>query len=866
MKRAKIEMNGTSCPLRLCVSARKPAFRSLAQRRGDPERFLRAGVQATMWCLILMLFHSSVFADGPTPERDGLKPFLNTYCIRCHGPTEQKADRRFDELTESIASGKALAAGIDSNKAELLQEILDQLNLGEMPPEDEQQPTKAELKMVVTHLTTALAKAREAARENIGKVVMRRLNRAEYRNTIRDLFQLKMVDFDPTITFPADDPTDGFDNVGEGLVTSDYLLHNYLEAARYVADKAIRPGAQPKMIHYQLGGEAGPVSPEKEVPSDDGIDKAARAEAGRLFIKFRQPLGLRPLDKKKGVPADGEYVIRFSAQAIRRHSRYKDEDLRYNSKEPMRLSISIDSKELGATAHRIIGEYEIPDDKVIEIEHRVWLEKGFTFHVHWANGPNGSFKRILRKVLPKYNKDALFPIRNPPEMYVGSGPELQVHTLGIEGPFYDAWPPPGFARFFPDPPKKPDAGYLDDSLMRVASAAFRRPIRRDELEPYFKLSRQYLADHGDFWKSAKFGVRAILTSPNFLYLAETAPSDSKKWRVSDHELATRLSYFLWSSMPDEELRAAADRGELSAPNVLRKQVERMLLDSKSSALSENFVFQWLDLRKLGEMPPDPEKNRAYYEDDLENAMREETRRYFLHILSENRSILEFVDSDYTFVNPALAQHYGLSQTLFNERFAKVTLRPEDHRGGLLWHASILTATSNGVETQPVLRGVWVLENLLGTPPNPPPPDVEPIEPDTRGVSTIRQLMEKHRNNPTCYECHRKIDPIGLSMENFDHVGAWRDRYSKTLPINSAGELPDGTTIPGPSGIKKFLLDRPEQFTRCLTKKLLVYALGRRLSFADRKDIDQIVGSMPKHEHGLRELIQQIVASETFGSK
>ncbi|MFP6702431.1 MAG: DUF1588 domain-containing protein, partial [Planctomycetaceae bacterium] len=239
--------------------------------------------------------------------------------------------------------------------------------------------------------------------------------------------------------------------------------------------------------------------------------------------------------------------------------------------------------------------------------------------------------------------------------------------------------------------------------------------------------------------------------------------------------------------------------------------------------------------------------------------------FFAHVLDENRSILEFVDSNYTFLNAALARHYGIPDVA-HEEFQKVYLKPDSHRGGLLGHGSILTATSNGVETQPVVRGIWVLKNLLGTPPNPPPPDIDPIEPDTRGVATIRQLMEKHRNNPTCYECHRKIDPIGLSMENYDYVGAWRDRYSKKLPIDSSGELPDGTKIPGPRGIKTFLLDRPEQFTKCLTEKLFVYALGRRLSFADRDDIDQVVAAMPKRKYGFRDLIQHIVASQAFHTK
>lgn len=794
----------------------------------------------------------TIYADGKG-DNHLLVPFLKAYCIDCHGPDKQKGDRRFDRLTGNFSN---------INEAETFQEILDQLNLAEMPPEGKKQPQEAELKNIVAHLTKSLKEARAIADENSGKVILRRLNRTEYLNTIRDLFGLKMVDFDPTTTFPPDDSIDGFDNVGEGLIASGHLLQNYLEAARKVSEKVVRPGPRPKMIKYESGIKA-TTDTDQIILNGVGIDKVARREAGRLYIKFRQPLGFPLLDKKRGVPADGEYLIRFSAKAVRRKSRYKDADLRYNSSEPMRLSISIDSRELGATAHRIIGEYEIPDDRVIEIEHRVWLEKGFTFHLHWANGPNGSFKRILRKVLPKYNKDALYPMRNPPEMYVGSGPELHINTLEIEGPFYEEWPPSGFVRFFPNPPTVPGPEYLDTCLTRLANTAFRRPISTEELKPYLDLAKKYLEEKKDFWAAARYGVRAILTSPRFLYLAEaSARKDSK---LDGYELATRLSYFLWSSMPDDSLRRAAAAGILHHPDELRRQVERMLKDPKASALAENFVGQWLHLRNLGEMPPDPEKSKSYYADNLESAMRQETRLFFQHILSNNRSILDFIDSDYTFLNPALARHYQISGVT-KDAFQRVSLKPEHHRGGLLGHGSILTATSNGVETQPVTRGVWILENLLGTPPNPPPPDIEPIEPDTRGVTTVRALMEKHRNNATCYECHRKIDPLGLSMENYDYIGAWRDRYHKRLPIDGTGEMPDGTAINGPNGIRKYLLARPEQFTRCLTEKLFIYSIGRRISFTDRDDIDRIVAAMPEHNHGLRELIHQVVASKPFQSK
>lgn len=794
---------------------------------------------------VIIGLHLTRSIHAAPPQHDLLQPYIAKYCIRCHGEATQKGDRRFDALA-------SLATSADD--AELHQEILDQLNLATMPPEDARQPTAAETQRVIAYLTEALNQARAVAKENGGKVVLRRLNRSEYRNTIRDLFDLPMVDFDPTVTFPTDDSTAGFDNVGAGLVTSDYLLQNYLEAARKVADKAIRPGPQPQRIREHLSGE-----------NIGGARQGFGGKAARLFIQFRQPLALTRLDKRRGVAADGEYVIRFRARAHQRKSRYKDEDLRYDSSQPMRLSISVDSRELGPTAHRIIGEYEIPDDRVVEIEHRVWLEQGFTFHLHWANGPQGSFKRIMRKVLPKYTEDALYPLRNPPEMYIGSGPELHVYSLELEGPFFRQWPPAGFARYFPDPPKKPDLHYLDAALTRLAQRAFRRPVNREELASYLHLTHEHLAQNGDFWAAAKYGVRAILTSPNFLYLVESAPKHPSERQLSQHELATRLSYFLWSSMPDDTLRTAADRGELKTPTQIRQQVARMLRDPKAVALSENFVSQWLNLRQLGDMPPDPEKNRAYYEDNLEYAMREETHRFFRHLLDHNLSILNFIDSDFTFLNPPLARHYRIPG-ITAEGFQKVALHAGDHRGGLLGQGSVLTATSNGVETQPVLRGVWILNNLLGTPPSPPPPDVDPIEPDTRGVTSIRQLMERHRQNTTCFTCHRKIDPLGLALENFDHVGAWRDRYSKTLPIDATGQLPDGSAITGAEGIKQYLLGRPDQFTRCLTEKLLIYALGRELSFIDRGDIDRISKTMPQHNYGLRELIQQIVASEAFQTK
>lgn len=804
---------------------------------------------------VIFILLLSCQARAFDPEQTRVQSFLSSHCLRCHGLKSQKADRRFDQLDFTK---------IRLTDAGLLQDILDQLNLGAMPPEGEAQPDANEIKQAVSFLNSLLNRLGEESQTSSGNVILRRLNRNEYRNTIRDLFDLEMTDFDPTVTFPADSATEGFDNVGEGLVTSDYLLQNYLDAARKVADKVVRPGPRPEIVHYGIGGQF----TSDFISANPNADKDGRIESRRLFVKFRQPLQLPELSRS-GVPADGEYAIRFSASAVRRQSRYKDEDLRYDSSQPMRLSISIQSRELGPTSQRIVGEYEIPDDRPVDIEHRLWLQKGFSFAVHWANGPEGSFKRIMRKVLPKYNPDALLLARNPPEMYVGSGPELHVNSLEIEGPFFKEWPPKGFSRYFPTPPESPGLNYLDESLLRLASQAFRRPVEHEEIKPYMTLARHHYLKHGEYWAAARYGIQALLTSPHFLYLVElespavaSVPIDLT---LTQHEFATRLSYFLWSSMPDEKLRNAADQRTLNNPKVIESHVERMLLNEKAFAFVDNFTGQWLNLRNLGTMPPDPEKNREYYVNNLEAAMRRETQMYFFYILQQNRSLLEFIDSDYTFLNSALANHYEIPSKQSNA-FIKTSLPESSVRGGLLGHGSILTSTSNGVETLPVTRGIWVLENLLGIHPNPPPPDIEPLEPDTRGVTTIREMMEKHRKIPTCYECHRKIDPFGLALENYDHLGTWRDSYSKGLSIDSSVQLSEETTLKGPTGIKEYILARPDQFTRCLTEKLLVYALGRRLTVADRTDINHVVAELPKHDYGFRQLIHLIVASKAFNSK
>lgn len=794
-------------------------------------------------CHIEFMNPSLIMADDAKAQ---LQAFFMKHCISCHGDSEQNADRRFDEVSFDFSTPRS---------GELLQDALDQLNLGQMPPEDEPQPTPAEMREIVMILTNTLAEAREAARSHsAGRVVLRRLNRTEYLNTVRDLFKLNMTDFDPTVAFPADDSIEGFDNIGESLLTSDFLLAQYLEAAEWVVEKAVRPGTRPKIQHIVAEGDAihgGGHSDQR------GFKRAlVRDQFTRAYVKR----------KYAGVPASGEYVLRVRVNTVRwRDHRFDLEGLGYDSSEPPRIRVLVTNRRLGVVATRTFGEYEIRDGKPIDIEVRGFLQKGYEFAVEWANGPRGSQKRIMRKVFPKYlPEDTVELARNPVEMYMGAAPELRLHRLELQGPFYEQWPLPGFARFFGDLPERPDEGDLRRCLTRFASIAWRGPADPESLAGYLKLATTRFEQTGDFWQSAKLAMRALLASPGFLYLVEPEIAGGGR-KLNGYELATRLSYFLWSSMPDDTLLSLAATKELLSPDVLTQQVDRMLNDPRAAAFSENFPGQWLGLRRLGSMPPDPATNKAYYADNLESAMREETHRFFDHLLRNNESILQFVDADYTFVNSALARHYGIREVIGSD-FQQVTLKPGDRRGGLLGHGSILTLTSNGVETQPVARGIWVLENLLGTPPSPPPPDVQPVEPDTRGVKTIRELMEKHRTIETCNECHRRIDPIGLAMENFDHVGRFRDRYSKRSPIDSSGEMPDGSRFDGPEGIRDYLLARPHQFTKCLTEKLMIYALGRRLAFVDRGDIDEIVSSLPEKKYGFRDLIKLIVASQPFQTR
>ena len=830
-------------------------------------RFLNIAI----YTLGSLFFAQSSFAVEPLH-------FVQEHCISCHGEKKQKGDRRFDGL------------GIDFEDQDTVwawEEVLDMLNLGEMPPEEETQPDSEQVKEMVSWITEKLEQSivLKEAQEVTG---LRRMNRQEYLNTIRDLLNLNVDSFDPTDSFPADEREEGFENLSGTLVLSDYLLERYLDAAAKAIDKAVNFGKPVDMDPVYL------------VP-DDFTDRTYHFRPQIWFtinvdgeyIDFGH--GDAKSDRLyasrfKGAPTDGYYTIRIRAEGVNRKNSYDSALMNYDPEEPIKMQLLVTDPRVAYpgrkynNSDRVLATVSLKDNEIETYEFRVWMDEGFVPIVRYPNGPQ-PFKQVLSRLTARHHLDvvpsnwrdgvAAQPSENQ-KIYLSDvyeGPRLRFYGMEIHGPETEIWPPRSHQALFGKKSVSPQQVNPEEVVMRFGSRAFRRPLLEKERERYVAFYQSQIAAGESPEKALKAMLTAILASPNFVYIQ--TPLDEAS-RLSDEEvpqkmdqfaLASRLSYFLWSSMPDQPLFAAAAKGKLNDPEALKRQVTRMLQDPKARAMANQFTDSWLHLNKLGEMPPDTGKFSVYHERFLEPLMKEETRRYFHHVLVNNRPIEEFIDSDYSFVNRYIADLYGF-EGVQGDHFRKVRFADRNMRGGILGHASILTATSNGVETSPVIRGIWILENILGTPPSPPPPDVDPLEPDIRGATTIREQLQKHRQVETCYECHRKIDPLGFAMESYDPIGRYRNFYrndqgSVTHKIETSGELPSGETFENMSELKDILLERKDLFTRCLTEKLLTFALGRKLTFGDRATVTQICEDLENRGNGLQDLVELVVLSDVF---
>lgn len=809
--------------------------------------------------LAVLIVATASFADETA--------FLRTYCIKCHSKTKQAGEREFESLDLTAS---------DFDTQLVLQDIIDQLTLQTMPPDEAKQPSKAERLAAINSLTSTLQKLRRQSSPASRSTVLRRLSRREYLNTVGDLFDMNMTMFDPTVEFPLEATVDGFDNQGDALVTSGFLLEKYLEAADAIVEKAFADSEKPETKTWVFKGDF------RQQPELDPAHK--EAFNFRYLCLYDSPLAERPegaygpLTHRQistGVHADGEYEIKVLAQALHRDSPYDENTVRISRDEPFRLGIvpgdpTLHEDHVVQPLQPKLAEAEIEDNELKWYEFRVPLDRGFTPRFTFENGmrdARNTYARVFRKyreTLPQQvrKKNGIFEWRKAVIRY-GELPHIRIHEVQIRGPIDTQWPTKTRQVVLGDTPFSAEAA--EQRITAFASRAYRRPPREDELKRLNQIYHQQIELGNEPFVAFKQTLKAVLCSPSFLYFQPLVekPGDN----VSPHALATRVSYFLTASMPDRQLRQVADSGEILKADVLRSEVKRLLKSPKSQGFVAGFLDSWLHLRALGSMPPDRGEFWEYYTRGLEADMKRESQLFTQDLVDRNASVLEFLRADYSFVNRDLARLYNVKEEVSPEgaaRFRKVKFS-DARRGGLLGQASVLTVTANGIETSPVTRGVWMLENILGSPTPPPPDDVPAIDPDVRGAKTIRDLLEKHRSSATCNQCHRKIDPLGFAMECFDPVGAMRTRYANRSAIDSAGKLPGGESFKDLAELKELLLKRSDFFARTFTEKLLSYGMGRRMQPADRPAIDEILAKVKSDEYPLRSLIEEVVVSDLFQS-
>jgi hypothetical protein len=807
----------------------------------------------------LALF-AAALAHGAPADVSG---FLKTWCSTCHGPSAQMANRRFDTLVLPPSNDDSLI---------LLQEILDQLNLGQMPPAAVKQPPAAQKKAAIEAMTSLVAEAHAKRDSTGGRAVLRRLNRREYRNTISDLLRISLDTFDPTAKFPPDQRAKNMDNLGDVLETSGYQLEQYLEAADQSVERALDMYEPAEQRSWTFNNN---FRQQPELSFSHGrvynfrylcvyeVQDTINHEGGYGHIS----------EFAEGVHANGFYEIKILAEALNRYHPYDTKIFQMDPEEPFRLAIVPGNSRLGHMHHPQpfeprLAETVIRDNGPEWYTFRVWLDKGFGPRFTFPNGMMNS-RQAFARIFARYRDTLPVDPNSRPGIVEarravlagGKMPHIRIHEVQIKGPFHDVWPPPSRRLLL-------GGDHFEESKMRAllerfAGRAFRRPPRREEIDRIVTLVEQRRKDGKGAFEAYKDGLKAILVSPAFLYLNERGQT-----RLDSYALASRLSYFLWSTMPDPALLESASRNELISDKALLAQTRRMLHDPKSNHFINGFLDSWLNLRSLGDMPPDRAEFEIYYVKDFQNAMKQETRLFTRHLLDHNLPVSDYLNADYSFLNKPLAQHYGVPENIPPAEahiFRKMPLN-NPNRGGLLGHGSILTVSANGVETSPVTRGVWILENIFGTPPPPPPDNVPPIDPNVQGTKSIREMLAKHRDNPGCFACHQKIDPPGFALENYDPIGKWRDSYPKGIPIDATGVFPDGASFQDAAGFRKILMERKPLFARNLVDRLLTYACGRRMEALDRPRIDRLMKEWQKRGEGLRDLVELVVTSELFRNR
>ena len=963
--------------------------------------------------------------------------FLKEHCYRCHGKDRQENRKRFDNLAAELDSRESLTAW---------QGILDQLNLGEMPPGDEPQPDSDQTSAVIQVLTKELREGWAQYRSVGGRTVARRLNRFELRNTVRDLLYLqdptlrvgsvaRLIDnngngrventsTDPFRSFPADEVKGGFDNIGDRLVMSDFLLKLMLDAAEESLTMATHLGPEPKRELQTIEGHV-----QKQVNGD--LERLAREKYPNEDRYYRR-IPITPDPLRGGVRTSGRYRVTFDVSAY--HQAHPWNEMIPTNGKPFILSLRL-WKTRTRDEFIPLRTFTVPGNgRKHSLSFDTYIHSDWTPQLFWENGPQDREARteqLARRYLPN-------SFQNPPtrmefpekkeydeqrrawasrltELILANyaGPWLKVHRVTLE-PLDSEWPPRSHRELYGS--STLDEQQIEARLTSFARRAWRRPVQTSEIEPYVALVQQQLtppapetrgpiedltwkfyvgkwtklpkfddlepdssgllpdglidmrvsqrpdyfglvfestlhvSETGDtkfriasddgsrvlidgrqiidhdglhgasikggsirldkgphklrveyfaygnpnnlrlWWtppkgqesllsvdqsakpavsaqdlervrqvEALKVGYTAILCSPDFLYLKESDKA------LSDFQLASRLSYFLWSSMPDDELFELAESGTLRQPSVLRAQTERMLSSSKAAAFTRHFTERWLRLDKLAESPPELNGPfRVYWDRRLEPQIVAQADLFFADLVQRNGQIRDVITSDYTFLNEHIASVFYNRKDVRGDMLQRVEV-VDERRGGMLTMPAAMTATANGVDTSPIVRGIWVLENILGTPPPPPPPDVEPLSPDLRNAKTIREQLQVHRAQPACNGCHQKIDPLGFAFENFDPIGRWRTHYPKNGPVDPSTTL-NGKEVPDIRALKDLLKARERDVARCLANKLLSYSTGRLMEPDDRGAVEAVVGKAEGNGYRLRDIIHAVVQSPAFQTK
>ncbi|WP_166819685.1 DUF1592 domain-containing protein [Thalassoroseus pseudoceratinae] len=831
---------------------------------------------------VLLVFFASLatpaWADSYPAE---ISPILKQYCLDCHGPDLAEGNLRVDQLTQDFSDRDNALAWI---------EVRNQINLGQMPPDGEPKPSVKWVESTSKWIAAGLREAERNRTSTDGRILLRRMNRHEYTNTIADLLAMKFPTGEsPLDVLPPDGTAEGFDKVSTALLLDPSLMSHYYEVARRIADRAIVDGP-PKFptatmrLEYEEMADSVAIGylvtrlGMKTVPGGLQLIEGSTRSFGMLRYPGRRDNNVAPVN--------GYYRFTIRAAAhpgadgtvprLRLSHSHPDDNMRtimeFDVKapwdKPKEYTVVVPRDTLGGELNiRILNETKLymgqrPGENFMRRNGEI--------------GKQGNFAETLRlkgrKIAEGWGGDRSTP--DPEKLDITQFPRVFLDYLEVEGPLYDQWPPKSHTTLlFRGEDAREDMEYAREIFRRFLPRAWRRPIREAEIEPILRVVKTELEHEETFHEAIRVGLAAALTSPKFLYLVEPQSTDARQFReLNDYEIASRLSYFLWSSMPDKELFKAAKAGDLTDPAKRTAQVDRMLADPKANRFVEGFARQWLRTETFLNFTPDQYLYREY-DDRLADAVVQEPLEFFRTIMQNDLSALNFLDSDFLVINDRLAEHYGI-EGVEGEEFRTVNLPANSRRGGLLAMAGVHQAGSDGIRTKPVSRAVYVREVLFNDPPDPPPPNAGEVEPNIKGERlTVRERLLQHQEIEACAACHRSLDPYGLALENFNVIGAWREsqdgenfRGNNRPTIDASGRLPNGTDFGNFEEFRQLLRSQDDRFRRALAEKLFVYALGRAIEPTDDPAISKAVSDLKANGDTFRSLIQSLVNSKAFVTK